>query len=58
VRLAQMLKAVLRLAGRKETAVNNAAPSYWVATHALYAEDFFTVWNRDLLRPYDHRGNQ
>jgi hypothetical protein len=56
VRLAQMLKAVLRQAGRNESPLRTADRSYWVETHALYAEDFFTVWSRDLLRPEDHRG--
>lgn len=56
VRLAQMLKAVLRQAGRNESPLRTAERSYWVASHALYAEDFFTVWSRDLLRPEDHRG--
>jgi hypothetical protein len=58
VRLAQMLKAILRQAGRHEEPHKDVERSYWVQPHALYAEDFFTVWSRDLLRPYDHRGYQ
>lgn len=65
VRLQQLLRYRMASAGRKGQRVlppsaqrmtaakpaNETRNDFWLMTHALYAEDFFTVWDRDVLWP-------
>jgi hypothetical protein len=64
VRLQQLLRYSMASAGRKGqrvwpegwalgegTRLVDQRKDFWLTTHALYAEDFFTVWDRDVLWP-------
>src|SRR5258708_581930 len=60
VRLEQLLRYTVERTGRLEyvDSYKNEDPSYWerkffrLSTHALFAEDFLTVWDRKLLWPH------
>ena len=49
VRLRQLVRAVLLRSGRKESGKNVSGPTFWIRTHRMYAEDFFTVWHPSQL---------
>jgi len=51
LRLQQLLKYTVEQAGRRDDMPRHGGFSYRLWTHALYAEDFFTVWHRGLLSP-------
>lgn len=58
VRLEQLLRYALNRRGRSEITQSRLgmelfgrAQTFGLETHALFAEDFFTVWSRDLLWP-------
>jgi hypothetical protein len=54
VRLEQLLKYTAWQAKRSENPVTITDHSFWLKKHALYAEDFFTVWSPELLMPHEH----
>jgi hypothetical protein len=59
VRLQELLEHALEMAGRSKipthpTSLGHGTKTFCVITHALYAEDFFTVWDRNLLWPPNH----
>jgi hypothetical protein len=56
VRLQELLRYAMNKRGRSEVSARGMTRlptglTYEVTIHALWAEDFFTVWNRDLLWP-------
>jgi hypothetical protein len=62
VRLEQLLLSTMSRERQHDFALPRAGrtlrgpPRYFaMTTHALYAEDFFTVWSRDLIWPKDLR---
>ena len=52
-RLQQLRRHTLEGAGRRDISHHQSTlnQSFALFTHALYAEDFFTVWNRALVWP-------